>query len=399
MSRLAARAEVHKLGRTLGADAAQLAFLETLPPETLRELRLSVYETLFTLDQRLIQRVTRLLRYLPVWLMAWIARLAGPLLAARVAGEMPAQRAARMAQRLPPNFVADVCLHLDPRRAHDLIHALPTPTILAFARELLRRKDWITTGRFVDFLSDDAIRAVLEHIEDDESLLRIAFFVESRNRLDHVVHLLPPERLKRAVLLAVDPAREVLTEVISLIVHVSYALKRELGDLAAAQDQAVLDRVVQAAQEQGLWADLLPAISVLSIEAQRKLVNLPVLRRDPAVLEGILACAHAEQLWCDVLPLVPYMEPDMRDAVARIAATLPPGAMAGPAHAALLGELWEPLLDLAARALPRLQRELAGIVRGFGEVDPELLARIEGRAQALGFGAAFSEPQLIPAIA
>lgn len=397
MSGLASRAEVHKLSRTLGADPAALIFLEKLPPETLRELRLSTYELLFGLDQRLVLRITRLLGFLPVFLVALIARLAGPLLAARVAGEMPARRAARMARRLPAPFVAEVCLHLDPRRARDLIRALPTSTILAFAKELVQRKDWITTGRFVDFLSDDAIRAVLDHLDDDESLLHISYYVESRNRLDHVVRLLPPERLRRAVLLAVDQERDLLAQVMALILNVSYALKRELGDLAAAQDEAVLNRVVQFTHEQGLWAELLPAVSALSVDAQRKVVNLPVLRENPAVLDAILASAHAHQLWGDVLPLVPYMEPAMREAVARIAALLPPGALAGPAHAALLGEQWEPLLDLAARVPPHRQRELAEVVRRFGEVDAELLARIEQRAQALGFGDAFTNAAALAA--
>lgn len=390
MSRLASRAEVHKLGRTLGVAEGSLAFLERLPPETLRELRLGTYEALFGLDQKLMQRITRFLRRLPVFFVAWIARLAGPLLTARVAGEMPARRAARMAQRLPPTFVADVCLHLDPRCAHDLIHALPTPTILGFAQELLRREDWITTGRFVDFLSDDAIRAVLAHIHDDAQLLRISFYVESRNRLDHVVRLLPPERLRNAILLAVDESRDILTEVMALIIHVSYALKRELGDLAAAQDEAVLNRVVQATHQQGFWADLLPAISVLSVAAQRKVVNLPVLREDSAVLESILSAARAQGLWCDVLPLLPYMDEPMREAVARHAAALPRDALAAAADAALLGEHWEPLLDIARRIPLARQREWMDILRRYGEVDTDLLARIEDRVRSLGFGEALS---------
>lgn len=398
MTQLAARAEVQKLARTLGADAQQLAFLDQLSAEALRDLRLSVYDRYAALDAALFQRVTRWFRRMPVLLGAWIARLAGPLLTARVAGDLPARQAARMAQRLPPAFVADVCLYLDPRCAHDLIHALPTQTILPIALELLRRRDWITTGRFVDFLPDDAIRAVLEHIDDDETLLRISRFVESPNRLDHVVHLMPAERLRQAILLAVDPARDVLVEVMSLIIHVSYALKRELGDLAAAQDESVLDRVVEATQAQRLWPDLLPVISALSDGAQHKVVNLPVLRDDLEVLPAILDAAHRHTLWGDVLPLLRFMDEPMRVAVASLAAALPQDALAGAADAALLGEHWEALFDIARRIPEAKQREWATIVQGYGAVDPELLARLHARAVALGFGAAFEpESTLCPA--
>jgi len=400
MTRLAARAEVLKLCRTLGADPEQLGFLERLPAEQVRELRRAVYDRFFLLDRKLFDRVTRAFRRLPFWLGAWMARLAGPLLTARVAGDLPARQAARMAQRLPPAFVADVCPFLDPRCAHDLIHALPTAAILPIALELLRRRDWITTGRFVDFLPDEAIRAVLEHIENDEMLLRISFFVESPNRLDHVVHLMPAERLRQAILLAVDESRDLLTEVMSLIIHVSYALKRELGDLAAAQDESVLDRVVEAAHAQQLWTDLLPAISVLSEAAQHKVVNLPILREDASVLVSILDAAHRGALWGDVLPLVRFMDEPMRIAVARFAENLPTDALEGAAAAALLGEHWEALLDIARRISEPRQRAWATIVCGYGEVDPDLLDRIARRAGDLGFGHAFDkEPVDVPALA
>jgi hypothetical protein len=397
MTRLAARAEVAKLCRTLGSEPASLGFLERLPAEQVRELRRSVYDRFHAFDRRLFQRITWTFRRLPALVGAWIARLAGPLLTARVAGDLPARHAARMAQRLPPAFVADVCLYLDPRCAHDLIHALPTRAILPIALELLRRRDWITTGRFVDFLPDEAIRAVLEHIENDEMLLRISFFVESPDRLDHVVHLMPAERLRQAILLAVDPSREVLTEVMSLIIHVSYALKRELGDLAAAQDESVLDRVVEAAHAQRLWADLLPVISVVSPAAQRKVVNLPILRDDPGVLPAILQAAHQASLWGEVLPLIRYMDEPMRAAVARIAADLPGEALYGAADAALLGEHWEVLLDIARRIPPPRQREWAAIVARYGVVDPELLDRLRRRASELGFGDAFA-PEEVQAV-
>lgn len=392
MTRLAARAEAHKLGQVLQLANDAALELEALPTERLRDLRLSLYEALARFDARLFRRIAAIFKRLPILLVVWIARLAGPLLTARVAGDMPARRAARMAQKLPPAFVADVCRYLDPRSAPDLIHALSHDTILPIALELIRRRDWITTGRFVDFLDDLAIRAVLDQLDDDESLLRIAFYVESRNRLDHLVRLIPPERLRRAILLAVDESRDLLTEVIALIIHVSYALKRELGDLAAAQDERVLNRVMAAVHTQGLWADLLPVISVLSQPAQYKVVNLPILRHDPAVLAAILVTAHRRRLWCDVLPLVHHMDQPMREAVALHAAELPHAALVEAADAALLGEHWEPLLDIARRIAPASQREWADILRRYGEVDAELLDRLERRAQALGFGDAFAPP-------
>lgn len=393
MTHLAARAEVDKLGRALGLDPLGLSHLQDIPAEDLRALRQALDERLHTIDASLFRGVARLLRWVPIWFAGWMARLFGPLLTARVAGEMPARRGARMAQRLPTPLLAEVCQYLDPRCAHDLILMLPVPVIVEVALELVRRRDWMTTGRFVDALSDEAICAVLEQVHDDEVLLRIAYYVESRDRLDHVVRLLPRERLRQTILLAVEPERDVLTEVVSLIVHVSYALKRELGDLAAAQDESVLDRVVAEAQAQGAWADLLPVISVLSEPAQYKVVNLPVLRRDPAVLASILDTAHRDDLWCHVLPLIRYMDEPMKTAVAAIAVGLTRDALAQAADAALMGEHWEWLLDIASRIPPHKQREWADAVRRYREVDEELWQRVARRAQELGFGDAFADEE------
>lgn len=393
MTRLAARSELDKLARALGLDASGLTHLRDVPAEDLRTLRQALDERLHSIDARLFRKVARLLRWVPIWFAGWLARLFGPLLTALVAGEMQSHRAARMAQGLPARFIAEVCRYLDPRCAHDLILALPVPVIVEVALELIGRRDWMTTGHFVDSLSDDAIRAVLDRVNDDAVLLRIAYYVESRDRLDHVVRLLPRERLRQTILLAVDPQREVMTEVVSLIVHVSYALKRELGDLAAAQDESVLDRVVAEAQALGVWADLLPVISVLSEPAQHKVVNLPVLRRDPAVLASILDTAHRDDLWCHVLPLIRYMDEPMKQAVAAIAVSMPREALAQAADAALMGEHWEWLLDIASRIPLHKQREWAGVMRRYRATDEELWQRIALRAEQLGLGEAFAEEE------
>lgn len=390
MTQLATRAEITKLARTLDLENSRLDFLDAIPADQLRTLREAVYERLFGMDLRLFTRAATFVRWLPPWLTTFLAQyLFGPMLTARVAGEMPARRAAQIGIRASTGFLADVCMHLDPRCARDLIRELPVHRIVDIALEVIRRQDFITMGRFVDYLSDDAIRALIGRIEDDGILVRAAYYMESKNRLDHVVRMMPRERLRQAILLVLDSARDIMTEVMSLIIHVSYALQRELGDLAAAQDEAVLDRIVHFVQERQLWADLLPVVLLMSEDSQRKVVNLPILRNEPTVLESIIRTAHEHELWGAVLPLVPMMNEDMINKVAEVAAQQPRLAMQQAATAALMGERWEALLDVVVR-MPRLkQLELAEIVQDYGEVDPELASRLAQRAGSLGFSAGF----------
>jgi hypothetical protein len=183
-------------------------------------------------------------------------------------------------------------------------------------------------------------------------------------------------------------AAELLPAFLSLLIHVSYGLKRELGDLAAAQDEAVLTGYVRAAHEQGLWIDVLPVVAAMSEASRHRVVNLPILR-EPDVQESIVRTADEQRLWGLVLPLVELMDDGNREAVATILACKTRGALESAADAALMGERWEPLLDLVRRMPAARQEEFAAIVQGFGAVDPELVSRIASRAEALGFGERF----------
>lgn len=64
--------------------------------------------------------------------------------------------------------------------------------------------------------------------------------------------MLPDERIERLILQVADPANDLLSEFLSLLIHVSYPLKRRLGDIAAAQGEEVLTAYVRAANEREL---------------------------------------------------------------------------------------------------------------------------------------------------
>jgi hypothetical protein len=285
-------------------------------------------------------------------------------------------------------FAADVCVDLDPRRTRDLVANLPTAWAIDVALELARRGDFVTMSRFVDFVSDEAVRGVVEAIEDEAALLRVAFYMGSKNRMDHFFGMLPSKRLEALIVRVEDEPDELLPALLSLLIHVSYGLKRELGDIAAAQDESVLTGYVRATQRQDLWSDILPVVAAMSEPSRRKVVNLPILK-EPAVQERVVAAADHHTLWGVVLPLVELMTPDTRAVVAGIVAAKDHATLEGAGEAALMGEQWDSLLDLAALMPQTKQDELAVIVSAFGEVDPDLLKRVAAAAGQRGFGARF----------
>ena len=348
VSRLAVRAELDKLGRTLELEPAELEFLDGVPAEQLRALRIAIYERLYTIDRPAFQRLGSLVARLPVRIALWLALRCRPEFVARIAAELPSGAGVALVSRVPTRFLADMCENLDPRRSRDILRQIPADVFAPVARELIDRGDHMTISRFVDFVPDATLVAVEREVVDEAALLRIAFYMGSKNRLDHLLRTLPPERLAAMLRRVQADSHELLPAFLSLLIHVSYSLKRELGDLAAAQDEPVLDGFIRAAHELELWPDLLPAVASMSPAARSRVVNLPVLA-EPAVQEGIIRAADERGLWGIVLPLIAQQGDDNREAVAAILAARGRPTLERAAYAALMGELWEPLLDLARR--------------------------------------------------
>jgi hypothetical protein len=144
------RPEILKLAKLLHRDPDSLAYLEALPVEDIRRLRQQVTDMLFSSNQRTFARLAAASRLLPAALNASIAQRAfGPVLAARITAELEPSRAVEVAERLPPSFLADVAIELDPRRAGDVIARIPPPQIAAVTRELVKRDEYVTMGRFL----------------------------------------------------------------------------------------------------------------------------------------------------------------------------------------------------------------------------------------------------------
>ena len=384
MSRLGTQSEIDKLAVTVGVDAERLGFLAEVAPQELRSLRIAIYERLFDQDRVLFERLALAAARLPPRVAARLAERAfGPLITARVAAELAPGPALAVAQSLSIEFFADVCGYLDPRRTRDMIARLPVDTIVPLAQELVRRGEHMTISRFVDFVTDEQTRAVVEAIGDEAGLLRIAFYMGSKNRTDHLFRTLPRDRIERMIQRVEEEPGELLPAFLSVLFHVSYALKRELGDIIATQNQSVLIGYVTAAQSQALWADVLPVVAGMSLAARTAVVNLDALA-DPDVQRSIVETTDARGLWGSVLPLIAMMGDDNRDSVAAIMSELSGEALRRACDAALMGEQWEVLLDLVRRMPEGKHRELAAIVASLGAVDPELVARICARGDQLG---------------
>jgi hypothetical protein len=257
---LETRAEIIKLARVLGTPEDQLGYLERASPEDLRALRERATDTLFEKDHERLHKLALASRILPSSIAAVIARWAlGALLSARVTGLLSPSKAVEIAKRLPASFLADIAVELDPRRAAEVIERMPAWQVGEVAAELTRRNEHVAMGRFVAYLGDEAISAAMEQI-DDAGLLRIAFVMEGKDRLDHVVGLLPEQRLA-GVMRAADRAG-LWPEALDLLDHLSPERKGALAEIATAE--GLLESLAQTANAEGLWDIVLPVIPLMT---------------------------------------------------------------------------------------------------------------------------------------
>lgn len=201
----AVQAEILKLARLLQRNPDQLTYLQQVPFDDLCRLREQVTETLFTQHEAVLRRLAAASRLLPVSLVASLAENTfGPVLAARIAGLLDAERADEVGANLPTAFVADIATELDPRRAHAVIARIPAERIRLVTKELARRKEYVTMGRFVGHLDDEALAGAINELSDDD-LLETFVVMEDPPDLERLAQLTDRERIGRLAALPDSP--------------------------------------------------------------------------------------------------------------------------------------------------------------------------------------------------
>lgn len=258
---LALQAEHQKLARLLGCTESRIAALSGLDVAALRALRAACTARLFDGDRASLQRIVAVSSLLPGALKALVAEKAlGPVLASRVAGLLPPEQAADIAKRVSLAFNVEVTLLIDPRSAVALLRLIPIPLVVAVTREAARRREYIAMARFIDALSNEQIRACME-VLDDETMLRIGFYVESPQRLEEVVGLMSAERLQKVMAVAAKPELDLGGAVLVLLRGVSEQLRTRLAEAALSHaDDSVAISLVAAAREHEM-TDLLRALA------------------------------------------------------------------------------------------------------------------------------------------
>lgn len=300
------QAELLKLGRLLETDEAQLAFLEGQDLGALAAFRNSVSAFFYAQHQDSYQRLAGISKLVPTGASAKLATsVLGSVLAAGIASELPADRAIKLADKLPDDFLAKLCIHLEPSQSRDLLAAMPDKIVARVAQTLLAMDEHITLARFVAVIKPSALAAITATVDSGEAMVKIALYLEDKSKLDTLLGLLSEAQQRATVQAATE--HELWPAVLSLNGHVNTELRGKMGNLVAEQGEDVLSHLIEVASEQRLWTNLLQAVNAMDNQHQQNIVNLQTLR-DTAVVESLVSTVSDENSWDELLDLLPLMD-------------------------------------------------------------------------------------------
>ncbi len=278
-------AEQTKLERLLQVDEGSLGFVAEQEVQATRAFRQQLSEFYYQRHQDAFHRLAGLSKLLPISASAKLAmNLLGPVLAAGIACELPKDRAAKLAGRLPTDFLAKLSLYLEPSRAGAIIAAVDEDHIVEVARHLIAQQEFITLASFVTVISESTLRRIIQQVGNDGlSLLKVGFYVEEKTALNNVVTLLS-EQQRRALFLAADE-HSLWPAVLSLLPYLNDTLQGEMSNLAAEGEEQARDKLVRAVAQQGDWYPLLLSWTRMSQENLESSIRLPALHEEALLRE------------------------------------------------------------------------------------------------------------------
>ena len=362
MKKLETSAELMKIGQLLGIkNSSELAFLEQLPLSELIKLRTLTTDKLFNDGRKIFQKLASASKLMPLGITASIGeKVFGAMLCARIASEMPYQRAIDLSLKMTVPFLAKVTLELDPRRVKDIIQNMPVDKMRAIAKELLEQKNFMIMGGFVGFMKPENLKIILNDVADEEALLHIGSFIEEKHIVNNIIRMLPKERLRKLIAY-MRHHKDLWPESLALMVHIEDDLKREMGNIAATEHEEVLDDLIQTVHQLSLWQDALPLFASMPPNMQYKVINAPSMQQHN-LLQATVLHTSEYNLWPTLLPLIEYMTPAQRQILATVIAEQGSGLSSQIITVAYQQHLWQPLFDLLAAMSESAQQQTAPIL-------------------------------------
>jgi hypothetical protein len=316
---LVTRAQLAMLAETLGVPPERIRHLERLGADNLRGLRERISDQLFDEQSATFARMSKLAPLVPNGLVAKVSQaIVPPLVAGRAAGALGVDhpgRAKGVLADLSPQYMADCAPYLDQRTVAVLAPTIPPALLIPAANELMRRKAYVTASWFLDYATPETLLDLEAGIHDKAGLLHTTSLVQSTERLNQIVRLLPTGQVAVIVRTAIT-SPELLTAGLSLLARLDPELTADLGDLLFEElDGPGLTEVLRTAVGQGAILELLVVAASVREDAVRRIAADPYLT-EPATVDRFLDEAVEHDEWDGLLRVAEHLPAELAARVA-----------------------------------------------------------------------------------
>lgn len=385
MSDLLTRAQVDLLARTLGHPVERLAFLEKLGAADLRRLRDRMSGVLFDEQGEHFERVAPLANLVPPAIIGpAVEKVTPPLLAGRAAGvfarKLALKKIIAFLDKFSVTFMADVAPYIDPRSVAHLAPDFPVDTLVAVAKEMLRRGEYAAGSQFLGYGTVPQIKALEAAIgpDDYEGVVRTAFYIEESADLERILNNISPSTTVDLVRTLVEGTDELRLLGLALLARLDAGVSRRLGDIVFDDlGEDAVGTLVDTAVREGGERDLLATVANLSPSSLDMLaVNVTLAE----TLDAVVRAAAETDSWAGLLAVAERMSTDLQSRVVDVLLGLD-GAATRLTGTGTRGHLWPMLLKILSGQGAEVQERFAS---AWGDRRPDDVATARQHATDLG---------------
>ena len=390
MSDLVTRAQMVLLARTLHVPVERIAYLERLGAEHLHELEQRISGRIFEYHGEMFKRIGRLIPIIPLTVsLPLVQRIVPPMMTGRAAGAVGVaypDAAADTLTMLKTEYAADCTPYVDPKALGELGDIMAAEPLVAIVNEVLRRKDHITAGPFLEFASPKMVSAVEQGTLDDEGIIFSAAYAYSASAISSILRQLldgKSHRIPRMMETVLAGSPELQEAAISVMSRAAGDVVGEIGDiLLGLADPETLGKLCAHTIQKGAAPELMTFISKLNQPALVRMAMNPIFANTAALVAIVesLVVAFDTGPWRGLLRLSEHTHPDVQRYTVGLVARIPTERIGELPSVANAGNLWPELLRLLAMAEPAEQRRF-GVV--WGELPPERRAGLHRRISEL----------------
>ncbi|MEU4435275.1 hypothetical protein ACWDO0_32655 [Nocardia rhamnosiphila] len=374
MSDLVTRAQMILLARTLHVPVERIAYLERLGAEHLHELEQRMSGRIFEYHGEMFKRIGRLIPIIPLTVsLPLVQRIVPPMMTGRAAGAVGVEypdAAAETLTMLKTEYAADCTPYVDPKALGELGDIMASEPLVAIVNEVLRRKDHITVGPFLEYAKPKFVEAVEHGTLDDEGIIFSAAYAYSAPAISNILRQLLDGRSRRIprmmeTVLAGSP--ELKEAAISVMSRASRDVVSEIGDilLAIASPEA-LGKLAAHVIQKGAAPELMTFVSKLGHPALQRMAMNPIFANTAALTAIVesLVIAFSPGPWRGLLLLAERSHPDVQRYIVGLLVRMPVERIAELPEVANADDLWPELLRLVALADHPSQRRIGAIWAG-----------------------------------